>query len=407
MRVIVPHESTLTRSAYAGTYLYQTWTTTAPAPVYPVDWVVKYRASSAVPWYDFRCLVAHTSSTLYPPTNELFWAPIGLSATDTAATYESNVLDSNYPTWATGVAVTAGAKRYDPINNHDYIAAIAVASGDNTTAPSVAVVSTDEAIAARWVDAGAANSWAPFDNLTDTYMRGLSDTGSGAAVSSIIFTFDTQIKGRGADALFLSGMTNIGGVAAVIDTVFATADGTVWTGFSAMDKTHSVTGLSYSLYGQSRSSTVIAIPGLPADHTARITLTITPESSGAKMSLSICGLGKAYELANTEWGVEASLLDFSRKERDETYGTVEFIKRGTANRVQATCYIDPTVVNGDVVHMVLRKFTGMPLMLDFNNATANITYDRLLMFGFYTGVKTVINAGTFEVLSMEVEGLAA
>ena len=92
------------------------------------------------------------------------------------------------------------------------------------------------------------------------------------------------------------------------------------------------------------------------------------------------------------------------QERDEVYGTVDFIRRGSTKLLRATCYMDVSEASGDVVHYVLQTHTGRPLMLDFNNSTS-VIYDRLLVYGFYSSVKTVINAGTFEVLSIDVEGL--
>jgi hypothetical protein len=96
-------------------------------------------------------------------------------------------------------------------------------------------------------------------------------------------------------------------------------------------------------------------------------------------------------------------MDFSRKERDETYGTVNFVKRGTARVLRATCLINPSVVAGDVAQYILQDHTGKPLMLDFNNTGSS--YDRLKIFGFYTNLRSLVSAASYESLSIDVEGL--
>ena len=114
----------------------------------------------------------------------------GLSATTGGYTYTTNVRESNYPAWATGAAVAAWSAYYDVANHHDYLAPLAIAAGTNTIRPSEAVNSTDPAVAARWVDAGASNAWAPFDGLSNTYLQGYNS--SNVLVSPATFTFSSQ-----------------------------------------------------------------------------------------------------------------------------------------------------------------------------------------------------------------------
>jgi hypothetical protein len=114
-------------------------------------------------------------------------------------------------------------------------------------------------------------------------------------------------------------------------------------------------------------------------------------------------LGKATTLGGTEWGVESSILSFSRKERDDTFGTVTFVKRGSARQVRATAFIDTDIISGDTVYHTLASFDGVPVCWDFNNPGSD--FDRLRVFGFHTNVRTLIQTNSWESLSIDIEGL--
>jgi hypothetical protein len=152
-----------------------------------------------------------------------------------------------------------------------------------------------------------------------------------------------------------------------------------------------------------RRNAILPFTYVTTGNTLTITVTLTRMTSTLVAQCGVCGVGFGYELAQTEWGVETSIIDFSRKERDDTFGTVTFLRRGSAKLVRATCYVDPTVVSGDIVQLFLANNTGVPVMMDFNNPGSN--YDRLRLFGFYANLRQVIAAASYETLSMDVEGL--
>ena len=405
MRIIEPAAGSLSIDTVGTDYTYDPWATST---AYAYNDIVRWRVSSTAAYYDYRCKVAHTSINAYNPSNTLFWASQGLSVTDDATTFETNVRLSSYPDWATGVAVVAGATKYDSADHHDYIAPNAITAGDNTIRPSEAVLSATPTIAARWVDAGSSNAWAPFDGLSNTYLIGR--TAANNVLASVEFTFETKIEGRSVDCLFLSGLSGVGNVAADIVSVVDSDTGDTWTGFATMTEPVTLSDISLggtSSYGQVRRSVVMPFTSIPAGYTVKIAVTLGRLAVGSVMRCSICSVGTIFELAYTEWNVESSLLDFSKIQRDETYGTVEFLKRGNANRLRANCFVRPSEVQGDVIYAILRKFSGIPLMLDFNNYGETALYDRLLVFGFYSGVRTIIQGPTFEVFSIDVEGLVS
>lgn len=138
-------------------------------------------------------------------------------------------------------------------------------------------------------------------------------------------------------------------------------------------------------------------------NTSAFYLAMSPRNPDKVMEISSFAVGEATYIGGTEWGVETSMLSFSRKERNETFGTVTFVKRGTSKQVRATAFIDPDVISGDEVQAILSEFDGQPVFWDFNNEGSD--YDRLRVFGFNTNVRMLIAADTYESLSLDIEGL--
>jgi hypothetical protein len=120
-------------------------------------------------------------------------------------------------------------------------------------------------------------------------------------------------------------------------------------------------------------------------------------------SLGVIVAGEHQELGGTEWGVETSILPFSTKERDPTFGVTRFVQRGSARQLRATCFIDTDVASGDDVQQRLAAVEGRPIFFDFNNGGA--PYDRLRVFGFFENLRIAIAAHSFESLSLDVQGL--
>jgi len=404
MEVIVPLEISLAYTGSSPVYIYSAWAT---SQAYVVGDIRRYQISGV--YRDFRCKVAHTSSTANAPdkmvttatttgwwiftqttyTTQAYWEDRGPSATSGGYTYTTNVRLSNYPTWTTGAAVSLNAAVYDPGNNHDYLATVAVSAGDNTIRPSEAVKSSDETIAARWLDLGAANAWAAIDYLGNTYTQGYESDGD---LCNPTFTVTCACE-TAVDRVAFAGLVNVKTVA-----ITATDDGV------AQDPVSVSLTPSGTAYGATlRTANIPLASTVAAGSVLSIAVTLTRNDTNKPAQCAVMTVGRAHEISYTEWGVETSIISFSRKERDETYGTVNFMKRGSSRQIRATCYVDPDIITGDVVQELLSQWDGMPVYWDFNNDSSG--YDRLRAFGFYTNMGTAIKADSFESLSLTVEGL--
>lgn len=396
MEVIVPLASALAYTGSSPTYVYNTVWVSSPPTAYVVGDMRRYEVSAGV-WRDYRCKIAHTSSSSNAPGKTVYtwwwsttyWEDRGPSATSGGYTYTTNVRKSAYPAWASGAAIVLNQAVYDAADNHDYIAVIAVSAGDNTVRPSDAVNSTTETIAARWLDLGASNAWAATDYLGNTYLEGYDDSGNLVDPTLTV----TITCARDVDRLCFAGLVNVKTV-----TTTVTDDGVA--------RTATVTSLipAGTAYGStSRTATIAIGPAVAAGSVMSVAIVLERNVATQPAKLGLFCAGPAYVLADTEWGLESSILSFSRKERDETFGTVKFIKRGTSRQLRATCFLDPAVITGDVVQNLLAQWDGQPVFWDFN--AAGTTYDRLRVFGFYTNLRGILQLASWESLALDIEGL--
>ena len=403
MEVIVPLEIDLAYTGSSPVYIYSAW---AAGQAYVVGNIRRYQIGGV--YRDFRCRVAHTSSTANAPDKQVttatttgwliftqttystqsYWEDRGPSATSGGYTYTTNVRLSHYPAWATGAAVDLNAAVYDAADNHDYLATVALTSGENTIRPSEAVKSADETIAARWISLGAANAWAAIDYLGNTYTQGYETDGD---LCDPTYTV-TCACATAVDRVAFAGLVNVKTVAITV-----TDDGVARDPISV-----SLTPAG-TAYGATLRTANIPIDTVAAGSALSIAVTLTRNDTTQPAQCAVMTVGRAHTLSDTEWGVETSILSFSRKERDETFGTVNFVKRGSSRQIRAVCYLDPAVITGDVVQELLSQWDGMPVYWDFNNGGSG--YDRLRAFGFYTNLGLAIPAASYESLSLTVEGL--
>ena len=587
MELILPVTSDLAHTVTTPTYVNSAWVTST---AYAAGALVRYEIDSI--WYDFRCNYAHTSSSTSLPSlikkirTKSHWTLLGPSSVVTGYSYTTNVRLSAFPAWVSGAAVLEEATVFDEADHHDYVATVAIAAGDNTLRPSQCLVSSNESLATRWVDLGAANAWAATDNSTSGYLQGLS--AAGAVVNpSFTITFDEEAI---IDRLAVIGLNNAAGMqinfyingGLVLEdyvehnrlyaplalttaarwtptAVTVSANGTGPSGvstedafslretsatshhtllhtltvpcieytpfsfsvsakgviaggttrhlairFHAIDASGAVVESKYVHYTFNLSTGAVgeitasphffntaqqiislgsnwyrchafgSVPGTtvalvvqisvsktttaPSNTTANISSYVGSTASGLDICAPqlvtswgyhdwygragddrmpqnyvwvvpekirgqtghvdilifaidplvspSCGLvmsGKAEYIGESEWGVETSFLSFSRKERDDVYGTMTFLKRGSARTVRATGYLDPETREGDAIQQVVIDADGKPGLWDFNNAESE--YDRLRVFGFCSAFSTVVQAASYEVVNLTVEGL--
>lgn len=378
-------------------YIYSAWGT---GTAYAKGTTIRYQIGGV--WRDFRAGVSHTSSSTNAPdkyasavvgwwifkTTTSYWIDLGASTASGGYTYTTNTALSLYPAWTSGATVVLGQRVYDQANNHDYESATALSYALNTARPSETIISLNESIAAYWVDLGASNAWAAIDLLGNTYIQGFDTNG---ALCDPAFTVTCACV-TDVDRVAFAGLVNVKTI-----SVTVTDDGV------ARDAIVTSLTPSGTAYGATYRTANIPITTVAAGSAMKVAVVLTRNDTSRAAQCGIMVAGRAHTLSGTEWGVETSILSFSRKERDEVFGTMTFVKRGSSRQIRATCFVDPLIITGDVVQELLTQWDGMPAYWDFNGD--GTTYDRLRVFGFYTNMGMVIQFSTAETLSLTVEGL--
>lgn len=390
MEVIIPLDAYIDWSVGTPDYWRTAWATSTAYTAGTS--FVRYQVGSV--WYDYVAMVTHTSSASTAPgyaTN--YWRRIGRSQSLAGTSVYTNVDGTFGQTWVSGTATPAGTLIHDPLVRRDYVAAIDLTAGENTIRPHDCQYHPDPLIAARWVDRGASNAYAPVDYGTDTPFVVSKLVGISAADAIINPTFRVAESGGVIDRIAFVGLVN---VKTIIVAVYI--DG-------SLTETKTVSAIpSGTTYGFLKKSVSIPVTQIAADKAAVFHITLVRDISTWAPEVGRVIVGRAYTLGDTQWKAETSILSFSRKERDATYGTLTLTPRPSARTLRATCSVYPSSVAGDIVQQGLEYLDGKLAFFDFNNTGTD--YDRLRVFGIVQEFGIVISMPTHEILSMTVEGIA-
>lgn len=398
MQIIRPASVDIAASGASSGYANEDWATLS-GTYFDVGAQVRHDYAGGT-MKDYLCLKAHTYNALVEPgARPLYWFSLGDADPVYNATYITNCKYSYYSTWTKSQELSAGDIFLDTADRSDYRLNISLTSAENIIRPSQCVASSDPLIAARWTRRGYANAWAALDYATNSTWNNWA-TGGGFQVSPLPYFAVKPSAGVYLDHVAVDGLnycTNIklefySGIKGAGGTLLRTYNKSMLDNRS--DLLHSaVIPLINGTYGS----------GFTTDANTLVYVTLTPYSSGIPVSLYYLCMGFGQFLGETEWDVETSLLSFSKRERDNVYGIMNFLQRGSAKTVSATTYIDPAVRYGDTIQSILALNDATPCMYDFNNSGSN--YDRLRVFGYWTKFRTLIKTASWESLQLQVEGL--
>jgi len=369
MEIVAPQKLSLVETGTTPVFIAPAWAT---GQWYSAGTVVRRQINGV--WRDCRAEYSHTSSNDTAPENsELswssgtyhdsgywqgrgysgFWTLLGPSSTSGGITYATNVRLTLHAEWSSG-AISEGEARHDSVTRMDYRAVIAMTSGENTMRPSQALLSSDEIVRSRWMLLGAGNAWAPFDYLINSYLIGRAPNGS------LIDPEWTCVvdHNRPIDRICFAGLRNVSLV-----EVGVRVSGIL------IERQWSWQVPQGARYGVTLGTASIPIQPVAVGAALTINVKLTRLNANEPAMLGVMCVGQANHIAATEWGVETSIIPFSRKARDPDFGVVEFLKRGSARAIKATAFMDPNVISGDVVQSLLTEYEGAPVFWDFNNTS--------------------------------------
>jgi hypothetical protein len=128
---------------------------------------------------------------------------------------------------------------------------------------------------------------------------------------------------------------------------------------------------------------------------------ITVKISGTgTVSIGTFVTGEMKVLGNTQYGVSAGIIDYSRKDIDE-FGNVSFVKRNFSKRINAS--VSLTNANLNKVQRILYQLRATPVLW---LASTDIQFEEpLIIYGFYRDFSTEISYPTHSLCNLQIEGL--
>lgn len=282
-------------------------------------------------------------------------------------------LTESNPEWSSATTYALGANVLYGI----YGTYKSLQSGNLNHTPPIVSPFTD----AYWVRTGPTNKMAMFDDQVSSASTGTSD---------IIFA----VVGSAIDSVAL---LNIQASKTSIAVTDKDTKALVYHNSQQLSGGESLDWYGYFFYDadtQKTSSIYLDIP--PA---ANSLITVKVSGTGT-ISVGSYINGQIKALGNTQYGVSAGIIDYSKKETDE-FGNTTFIKRNFSKRMNAS--VSLTNANLNRVQRILYDLRATPVLWI---ASTDAQFEEpLIIFGFYRDFSTEISYPTHSICNLQVEGL--
>ncbi len=255
----------------------------------------------------------------------------------------------------------------------------------------------------NWLDIGPTNRWGMFDQYISTV-----SASTVAATSTVPSTFSIKINTSKCDYI---GMFNIGakqisveyqasGAGSLVDyntTNFPIRCDRDYDPWSFNRITRSYTDY---FFGEWIWKSDILIP-LPINFVTYVKITFIENKIGSFASCGMCVAGNSYFIGKTQYGASSGILSFSRKERNEYFGTTYLKKGNFAKKMDLDVMIKNTKYNK--VHSILTAADGVPAIFQGNNESTN--FEPFLVYGFTKSFNMSLQYQSHSECDLEIEGL--
>jgi hypothetical protein len=141
----------------------------------------------------------------------------------------------------------------------------------------------------------------------------------------------------------------------------------------------------------------VVLTDLPPYGDAHITVAL---SGSGTVKCGQLTLGTAYALGGTQYGANAGIIDYSRKDTSAT-GATTFVRRRFSKRMSASLMLDTAQINK--VQRVLADLRATPCAWIGSDVAG---YEPLTLFGFYRDFSLEVAYPTQSLCTLEIEGLA-
>lgn len=236
---------------------------------------------------------------------------------------------------------------------------------------------TDTSDPPFWVDIGPTNRWAALDNETSTVS---------SAVHDITWVFR---PGRFA-ALAIIGMQ----ASSIYVRIESDVDGVLYEQTHAIKDDSPIPDWYHYYYDDIRVPSELVIDNLPALGDVTVTVTVTNSYGDAEVGVIV--FGWPYTIGKVQYGVSASIYDYSKKETDD-FGVTTFVRRAYSKRANLPLIL--TAAEVDYVQTVLAELRAVPCLWRGG------TYGALTIYGFYRDFSIDIRYPTVSACTLTLEGL--
>lgn len=285
-----------------------------------------------------------------------------------AVLVSSTVPEDDAATWAVGSTYATGAQ---VLRLHHIYESLA--DGNIGNAP--------ESSPTLWLDTGASNRWAAFDNKVGTATIG---------TASISWTFE---PGRivGAIALLeLVGRT-------VQVTMTDATEGVVYDQTVTLVAPISEPSVYAYCFEPIKQQAVAVFTGFPLFGSASVTVTITATEGGA-VECGVLSIGDWYDFADAPaYGASLGIDDYSRKDTDD-WGNTVLTERAYAKRANWNVLVERNRL--DKLTFLLASLRAKPCVY-----IGSVQHASTVLYGYPQTWETVISYPQYIDLSIELQGL--
>jgi hypothetical protein len=232
-----------------------------------------------------------------------------------------------------------------------------------------------------WTYIGPSNKWAMFDGQVST---ATTRSASLTAVFSTGIMDSLAVVGIDAEMVTLTVRDGPGG------TIVYQRSASV-TGSEVADWSE------YFFTDPTVRRTIAVFYDIPPFASSVATIEIT---SGGTVSLGMVTFGRIAVLGDSQFGAQAGITDYSRKETDE-FGTTTFVKRAFAKRMTGSVQVQSLQINR--VQRVLYDLRATPVLWIATDVPE--FSEPMTVYGFYRDFYCAINAPAVSTYQLEIEGL--
>lgn len=236
----------------------------------------------------------------------------------------------------------------------------------------------------EWLDIGPSNKWALFDSQISTQSTATTSM-------SVVMT---------PGAIDTLAVLNVEGSTVHLVVKDAPAGTVIYDSKQSLAGDVVLDWFQYFFFDSTTQRTQAIFTGIGLFGTCEVTLTVET-ATGSQVGVGQVVAGVKSGLGFTQHGLSSGILDYSKKDTDETFGTTSFVIRAFSKRMSPTLFVDVTQLNR--VQRTLYNLRAVPAL--WIASEDPLLEEAAVVYGFYRDFNTEISYPTYSICSLEIEGL--